>query len=270
MKPPNPELMTQWQSWFAHCSWPSRITGAIRDAQEATAREVARLEALRTRAASCVFCIVHEAPYRAGTGYLAAENVRRYNATGDPFCYYVVPRTDARQTEGFRWHNDVPVIVCAPEGLQDLVTRYQPKVVEFHHTKGWAPDVLGVRVPGEKHLYLHDSMLWCWRVWSFDGRDVCNEPGPEKCRECAGVPAERTVARDESLRRVLPEFQRIIANSDYTAHHARLQLNVPVEVQLPNPPLRTRPFRGKKIGYFGRFDPIKGVHILLEAATKMP
>jgi glycosyltransferase involved in cell wall biosynthesis len=259
-------LLRQWsEEW----SWVARtqraITRAAEDARVAMARHERRLA---ERAPRRVFCVLHEPPDVGGTSVLATERVRSYNLAEDTIAYYVIPAAEAPSE--VEWIAGVPVLRCSPLDLQVLVDRHAPTLIEYHHTQGWPLSILEISSRAERHLYLHDSALWCAATHSFDGRAACDRPAVDRCHRCVGIEAADYEARRAYLATVLPQLTAIHANSEYTRHHAQLQLGVSVLHWQPQlPPLVPR-FSGRKVGYFGGFAPVKGVQVLLEAAVHMP
>jgi len=121
----------------------------------------------------------------------------------------------------------------------------------------------------EKSVYLHDSYLWCSAYHSFNGKEVCNEPEEKKCGDCVGISAEDFRNKAAYLRKVLPTM-KVYANSPYTAMYAGLNLGCKVEVHEFSPPPLAERFKGKRVGYFGGWYPVKGVDTLMEVARRMP
>ena len=214
------------------------------------------------------FIVVHESPDNAGTGVLAAQRVRERNAQDtEQITYYVYPITEEGAIRVL-YEKGCPVISCHTNTFRQVVEKMLPDEIEYHHLLRWPLDILEAPCPA-KTIYLHDSFLWCAAFHSFNGKEVCNEPEELKCLACVRIPVEAFRKKKEYLTRVLKDM-RVVANSDYTAMYAGLHLGCKVDVHTFDIPPLSKPFKGKRVGYFGGWYPVKGIDTLMEVARLMP
>jgi glycosyltransferase involved in cell wall biosynthesis len=213
------------------------------------------------------FLLCHEPPYNAGTGILVAERVLRWDEGNSLSPRYVCPAGGS----GKFVSQGVPVWTCHPNSFQDFIDEHRPRKIEYHHTLRWPLEILGVETDAVKELYLHDSHLWCemWHSFNPKTEEVCNEPAPEKCHECQGITPEEFKRKNDYLRKVLPAFSRVIANSAYTKKYADMYLGTDCVVEEPVVPELPYVRERVKVGYFGGFYPVKGVNVLLNAWRKV-
>ena len=221
---------------------------------------------LRTESAkSCRFLVCHESPGNAGTGVLVLARCREFNKLpGEDITYYVYPGEVTRR----EYDKGCPTIQIPPLQFFKLCTEFKPTAIEYHHLLRWPCDILDVPAP-EKTVYLHDSYLWCAAYHSFNGKKVCNEPEENKCKACIGISTSDYRKKNAYLKRVLPTM-KVYANSEYTAMYAGLHLGCKVQVHKFEVPDLDKPFKGKKVGYFGGWYAVKGVDTLMEVARHMP
>jgi len=181
------------------------------------------------------------------------------------------------------------------EGLfSDLVQRLEPDVVHVHHWKRLTRNLVAIalrhRVPSI--VTLHDLYATCPKDFRLRDGDVCDEPLPN--RHCPGcIPlgdlphatpreAERELGlfRD-ALRKEIALASRVLAPS--AAHGARVARLLGVAPHLveivplgairePAPARRgagTRPPGPFRVVFFGHMDPVKGTHLLVDAARRL-
>ena len=187
--------------------------------------------------------VVHEPPDNAGTGVVAAHRVREANRGEGEIAYYVFPDPNATAIqEG--WFRGVPVIGCPPALFQNVVNRWKPSFLEYHHCLTWGDDILKCETTAEKTLYLHDRWMWS------------EHP--------------HTDGKFRDTRDFIGEI-KTFGNSTWTYKEAKEKLGIEVGLFDPFVPLPHGPmvFR-KRIGFFGGFSTTKGIHILLQAARKLP
>ncbi len=242
---------------FTHVIGLTRALEAKLEAQEAN-RVRGRMEA------GCEFLVCHEPPDAAGTGVVVAHRVRTLNQHEDGKIRYYVYPVEGTDIEVV-WQNGLPCVKCPAGAFGDIIDRLKPSKAEFHHLLRWSLDILNAPIP-HKELWLHDSYLWCARYHSVhrDGY-VCNTPEPKKCADCSGEAVAALEGKRVYLAEVLPKMQRVVANSEYTAKYAKVNLNVNCEVIAPSgAPLAPRT-RKKRVGYFGGFGVVKGTPVLLKA-----
>lgn len=275
--------------------YQQRIALAKGTEDRENAVEAKRLFERSESAKEVEFYVVHEPPENAGTGILVADRVRRRNREDtDVIGYYVCPNPQG--TLPPQVVKGVPTLFCHPNGFQQLVDKYVPNRIEYHHLLRWPISILGASVhQGDGvgktllSLWLHDSSLWCARWHSINkDNEVCNEPSPEKCEACCQVQAVDYNRKQQELKKYLPLMDGLYANSEYTAKWAnKWLLGVNIDEDAPqssedasggakrfiieNPVVPEMPLYRKriKIGYFGGFYPVKGVHILLDAMQKV-
>ena len=224
--------------------------------------ESVRVRGRESNGAELLVC--HEPPDAAGTGVVVAERVRQGNRNADgKIRYYVYP--EKRDDIEVMWQDGVPVVKCPPSAFGDIVERFKPEKVEYHHILRWPADILLAPVP-TKELWLHDSYLWCARYHSVNKDGVvCNQPEDKKCADCSGEAVLSLSKKREFLAAAVPKMTRVIANSNYTAIYAREHLGVVCELKNPaGAALKMYPLR-KRVGYFGGFGVVKGTPTLLKA-----
>lgn len=250
--------------------WDTRIALAKAIAENEEKEEAKRVRERAERATTVEFYVCHEPVDNAGTGILVANWVRRRNRQDDDgIAYYIHPHAEGADV-ATGYAKGCPVIVCPHTGFQALVDKFQPSLIQFHHLLRWPLGILCVETSARREVFLHDSYLWCARWHSINDRlEVCNEPEPNKCERCAQTPAHQVAEQNKFLRETLPQMDRVVANSEYTATYARKYLGVPVEVEEPEIPALPIYRRRKKVGFFGGFYPVKGIHVLLEAWSRV-
>lgn len=243
------------------------IAKGLKQAEEQI--EVARIRA-RSAEGNCEFLVSHEPPDNAGTGVVVAERARRLNRSPDGRTrYYVYPKNGGDAE--VRWQAGVPVIECSSNAFADIVARFKPELIEYHHLLRWPFDILRAPCP-RKELFLHDSFLWCAAYHSFNVRtgEVCNSPSPEKCLACVGITPEQYKDKRQAVADGLKQMGRIVANSSYTAEYFAKNYGLSCEVVHPHGPELERARASKRVGYFGGFLPVKGVQVLLKAMRVLP
>jgi len=253
------KLRPEVKTYLAHIAIAKGMKGRADAVEEERLRE-------RIRAAKCTRLLVcHEAPDNAGTGVLVSARVRGCNEIlGDDITYYVYPgEIEKRGIE-----RGCPTIQIPPQQFFRLVGELKPVGIEHHHLLRWPLDILDAPAP-DRSVYLHDSFLWCSAYHSFNGKEVCNQPEEAKCLACSGIPIEAYRKKKEYLKRILPTM-KVYANSPYTAMYASLHLGCKVDVHTFDVPPLPKPFKGKRVGYFGGWYPVKGIDTLMEVALRMP
>ena len=258
----HPELAT-WETMVS-------LSKAIKENRDRMKGD--RLKYRADHAESVTFIVVHEPPDNAGTGILAAEKCRYLNRYEEveQITYYVYPVAEADKIS-VGYDKGCPVIVCPTHSFRQAVDKLKPEIIEFHHLLRWPLDIL-TSPAQRKELFLHDAFLWCARYhMMYKGTEVCDGPNPAKCYHCAGITPAQMDEKAAGLAKLLPMIDAIYANSEYTAGLARKYLpqGPTIEVkEFPVPELTPFP-RRKRIGYFGYFNPTKGIHILLEAIRQV-
>jgi glycosyltransferase involved in cell wall biosynthesis len=178
-------------------------------------------------------------------------------------------RTDWRDDWTRRVKNHVGDVLARPAGtLERAVTLHRPDVVHTHNLTGISTGIWEVcRRLGLPVVHtLHDYYLLCPRVTLMrrDGEGPCR-PSPLLC----GL-------RTRRLTRWAPAVSHVIGVSQFLLDlHARLFPRA--RTHLIRHPLaassrpRPRPPRATPgvLGYIGALDPIKGVHLLLQAAPRL-
>jgi glycosyltransferase involved in cell wall biosynthesis len=206
-------------------------------------KEMARVQAKAKIETNVRLVVVHEPPDAAGTGVVAAHRVREANKGEGEIAYYVFPqdKTGAIQEA---WFRGCPIIGCPPTLFPMVVKRFKPTAIDYHHTLFWTDAILKVETEAEKRLYLHDRWMWS------------EHPHAEG-----------------SFRDTRPFIKgiKIFGNSEWTCKEAKEKLGVDAELFDAFTPLPSSPvsFR-KRIGFFGGWSTTKGIHILLQAARKLP
>jgi glycosyltransferase involved in cell wall biosynthesis len=186
--------------------------------------------------------VVHEPPDAAGTGVVAAHRVREANKGEGEIAYYVYPQDTGAIQEG--WFRGCPVVVCPPGLFPMVVKRFKPSRIEYQHTLFFGDEILTVETTATKELYLHDRWMW--------SEDPHKEGKYRDTRKYLGG-------------------VKVFGNSGWTCREAKEKLGVEIELFNPFVPLPESPVRfRKRVGFFGGFSTTKGVHILLQAARKLP
>src|SRR5712691_222747 len=209
------------------------------------------------------------------SGRLAARGIEvsylqsfsRRPAAGD-FERTILHRTDWRDDRLRRLKNHVGDVLARPGGeLERAVTRHRPDVVHTHNLVGIGTGVWEVcRRLGLPVVHsLHDYYLFCPRV-TLMRRDVepCR-PSPMLCglrtrRLARWAPAVSHVTGVSQ--HVLDLHARLFPRAEFHLIRHATVASSPGDVRAP----RARP---TVLGYIGYLDPIKGVHLLLEAAPRL-
>lgn len=180
----------------------------------------------------------------------------------------ILHRTDWRDDRTRRLKNHVGDVLAWPGGeLERAVTLHRPDVVHTHNLAGISTGIWEVcRRLGLPVVHsLHDYYLLCPRV-TLTRRDA------EPCRPSALLCGLRT----RRLARWAPAVSHVTGVSQHVLDlHTRLFPRA--ELHLIRHPMaasssgNVRPPRARPtvLGYIGNLDPIKGVHLLLEAAPRL-
>ena len=266
--------------------WDNYIHIARMSVENRNNKEVLRVKKKAAEEKKTRLIVVHEPPDNAGTGVVAAARVRKANEGEGEIAFYLFPNKELTAVqEG--WFKGCPVIGCAPSMFRLVVNRFKPDLIEYHHTLYWGEEILAVETKARKELYLHDRWMWSDDPHGEgEFRDTRKYLGGISifgnsewtCRvakEKLGVevelfdpfvPLPNTVER--TLRYIFDPSKISSWDVDKIVHAKPGSL---VEyngnnLTLIHPINRFR----KRIGFFGGFSTTKGVHILLQAARKLP
>ena len=241
--------------------------------QREDAIEENRLREVLGSASRVRFIVVHEPPDNAGTGILCADRCRRSNAgNDDEISIYVFPIEDGYsipERSGIKFYKGIPIIAIHAAKFGELVSRYSPSSIEYHHLLRWDVSIL-------KHgglLFLHDSYLWCSTWHQVTTRGVpCTGPEEMRCCECVGrTKWEETETRRKAVKEAVNSLTEVYANSQWLADEASTYFSCKVKVyDWPVPELPSHPTYRSVCGYFGYFSPVKGTDVLLQAARQFP
>jgi glycosyltransferase involved in cell wall biosynthesis len=180
----------------------------------------------------------------------------------------VLHRTDWRDDRVRRVKNHVRDVLAWPGGdLDRALTRHRPDVVHTHNLPGISTGVWEVcrrlRLPVVHSL--HDYYLLCPRVTLMRSDAEPCRPNPMLC----GL-------RTRRLARWAPAVSHVIGVSQYVLDmHARLfpraEFHLIRHPMGPSSAGQLRPPRARPmvLGYIGSLDRIKGVHLLLDAASRL-
>lgn len=239
-------------------------------AQREAMRDEIKGRSLVERASRVRFIVCHEAPENAGTGVLVSSRCRGFvSGDNDEVAVYVFPTQDAYRVverNGLQLYKVYPVLPLHPQRFKEAIDKYKPDHIEFHHLLRW-PDEYAQYADT---VFLHDSYIWCATWHQVDSKNQpCSGSGIDKCSECVGFDrAEETRKRKETFKANLKG--RVLANSSWLAGLAAKELGIEVGIHnWPVPEINRRDFKAK-VGYFGSFSTVKGIDVIMVAATKMP
>jgi len=248
--------------------WRERVNLGRAVRQYDDTKEIKRLQNRVENGGNARFLVCHEPPDNAGTGVLVADRCRKANRDcTEKVTYYIYPTQEPKITQGFQ--RGCPVITCHPSAFGQLMDKFEPEEVEFHHLMRWPVDILSFAPKGP--LFLHDAYLWCPKWHSFNEKgNICNTPGPILCGRCVGKEAfEETAFRNRTVRGLV-KSRKVSANSLYLAVAATPNLGCPVGVHHWEVPPLHIPVRGPRLGFFGGFYDVKGIGPLLDAMRELP
>jgi glycosyltransferase involved in cell wall biosynthesis len=168
----------------------------------------------------------------------------------------------------------------------DFLETYKPDVVHFQHTLHMGYDLVSTArrvLPGAPILYtLHEYLPICHRQGQMlrteaKNEELCTYASPRRCHECfPDIPSQEFFLRERSIKAHLANVDLFIAPSDFLRQRY-VAWGIPSErivvedygrrpsVRLAEPEA-DRP--RNRFGYFGQFNPYKGVETLLRAMTK--
>ena len=100
--------------------------------------------------------------------------------------------------------------------------------------------------------------------------ELCLGPEPDKCADCTDIESGEIRERQENLKRYLAGVDSITANSEYTRGLAKRFLPTDKDIGVETFTLEELPLyrKRKKVGFFGYFNPVKGINTLLQASMK--
>jgi len=168
----------------------------------------------------------------------------------------------------------------------DFLATYQPDVVHFQHTLHMGYDLVSTArrvLPRAPILYtLHEYLPICHRQGQMlrteeKNEELCLESSPRRCNECfPHIPSRDFFLRERSIKAHLANVDLFIAPSHFLRQRF-VDWGVPpdqivVEDYGRRPAVRLAEQEGdrprNRFGYFGQFNPYKGVETLLTAMAK--
>jgi glycosyltransferase involved in cell wall biosynthesis len=180
----------------------------------------------------------------------------------------VLHRTDWRDDRTRRLKNHIGDVLALPRGeLERAVACHRPDVVHTHNLPGISTAVWEIcRRLGLPIVHsLHDYYLFCPRV-TLTRRDAepCR-PSPMLC----GLRTRRLLRWAPAVSHVIGVSQHLIEVHAPLFPHAEFHLIRHPMVALSSGEVRPPRARPAVLGYIGSLDRTKGVHLLLEAASRL-
>jgi glycosyltransferase involved in cell wall biosynthesis len=199
---------------------------------------------------------------------------------GEPDQYFLFTESEPTYDYFFGTSNDKSLYTTY---FADFLETYRPDVVHFQHTLHMGYDLVStVRrvLPQAPILYtLHEYLPICHRQGQLlrteeKNEELCLKASPRRCNECfPHIPSQDFFLREQFIKAHLAHVDLFIAPSQFLLQRY-VDWGVPPErivcedygripaVRLAEPE-GDRP--RNRFGYFGQFNPYKGVETLLEA-----
>jgi glycosyltransferase involved in cell wall biosynthesis len=168
--------------------------------------------------------------------------------------------------------------------LREFLMTYRPDVIHVHHTLYLGIDLLReIRstLPEVPIVHsLHEYRPICHRdgvMVRTRNEELCMQASPRRCNECfPDISQEEFFMRQRFIQSQFSAVDLFLAPSEFLLQRY-VEWGLPPEkiryhehgrpsvtpVEAPDPPARNR------LGYFGQFNPYKGVNVLLEAMKLM-
>lgn len=171
-------------------------------------------------------------------------------------------------------------------GLAALLEDFRPDVVHIHHMlligAEFIPLVRRILPRARIVVTLHDYYAICAHdglMMRTDGKGRCDRATPSRCHGCfPDIGADRFLLREHFIKTMFSHVDAFIAPSRFLKDRF-VAWGLPAEaisvMANGRPPVEPAPHRaapdGQRtvFGYFGNFNPWKGVDILLQAATQL-
>ena len=179
--------------------------------------------------------------------------------------------------------------LAVPDGpFEAFLRELAPNVIHFHHILGFGVEAiratrraLGPAIP--IILTLHEYLSICHHHGQMvtPGGSLCERASPASCGVCfPSVGAGRLLRREMFLKSFYRQVDAFVSPSRFLADR-HIAWGLPSErlhvienglaAQNPAPPRSTPAHRRRnRFAFFGRLNSFKGVHVLLEAVTRIP
>ena len=167
----------------------------------------------------------------------------------------------------------------------DFLETYKPDVVHFQHTLHMGYDLVSTArrvLPRAPIVYtLHEYLPICHRQGQLlrteaKNEELCLQASPRRCNECfPDIPSQEFFLRERSIKAHLANVDLFIAPSHFLRQRyvdwGIAPERIVVEDYGRRPAVRLAESSAdrprNRFGYFGQFNPYKGVETLLEAMT---
>jgi glycosyltransferase involved in cell wall biosynthesis len=172
----------------------------------------------------------------------------------------------------------------ANRSLREWIVALAPDVVHFHGLSGVGADLVPLirrALPtAVLVLTVHDLLLACANDGTLvrSSGQLCEARSSLECADCIGVQPVDIMLRDDFFRRLLRQFNVLVAPTYFAAGRLRTWLGegaVDVVRDYPLPETRKEPRslapdegRGR-IGFFGELTLEGGLHVLLDAVAEL-
>lgn len=172
------------------------------------------------------------------------------------------------------------------KALIHFLQTFQPDVIHVHHSIWVGLEFLRLArryAPQARIIYtLHEYIPICHargQLFRYHERSVCTNSAPDQCYQCfPDIPAETFELRRRNFKEAFALVDAFIAPSEYLRQRfIAWGLEAARIITIPNGHTRARPKDWTPrhspnlnvFGFFGQFIDVKGIDILLEAASKL-
>ena len=202
---------------------------------------------------------------------------------GEPDQYFLFTESEPTYDYFFGTSNDKSLYTTY---FADFLETYKPDVVHFQHTLHMGYDLVSTTrrvLPQAPILYtLHEYLPICHRQGQMlrtaeKNEELCLKASPRRCNECfPHIPSHDFFLREQFIKAHLAHVDMFIAPSQFLLQRY-VDWGVPPDRIVCEdygrlPAVRLADHEGERsrtnFGYFGQFNPYKGVETLLEAMAK--
>jgi glycosyltransferase involved in cell wall biosynthesis len=217
--------------------------------------------------------------------FLGCDRTSGIDRSGNPIRQPYSSREYVYLAGEFNWFNFANRDPNFPGAFAALLTELNPDIVHFHHYSVLGVEALAIArqvVPDAKIvLTLHEYLAICHHYGQMvtrPDRTLCFEASVQRCASCfPDVPRSDFFLRRIYIQRFFSCVDQFISPSRFLAERYKTwgvpaeKISVLENVVRPRTDApKAKPFWGKKtlrVGFFGQISPLKGINVLLDAAS---